>query len=128
MVLFLGGGTFHISYIALQQHIIHMYIRVSKKCVATTITHVYSLIQTKCQGGNKYVLPITVKFDQSSRRFGRISFARLFKLTKRRIVILSLITIFIVVYERFKKCQKEYAYYETDNERNSACIGAPFAV
>ena len=97
MVLFLGGGTFHIFYIALQQHIVHMYIRVSKNSVATTITHVYSLIQTKCQGGNKYVLPINVKFDQSTRRFGRIRFARLFKLTKHRIVILSLITIFIVV-------------------------------
>ena len=48
----------------------------------------------------------------STRRFGRISFARLFKLTKAyRIVILSLVTIFTVVYERFKKCQKEYAYY-----------------
>ena len=67
-----------------------------------------SLIQTKCQGGNKYALPITVKFDQSTRRFGRISFARLFKLTKHyHIVILSLVTIFTVVYERFKKCQKD---------------------
>ena len=43
----------------------------------------YSLIQMKCQGGNKYVLSITVKFDQSTRGFGRISFARLFKLTWR---------------------------------------------
>ena len=43
----------------------------------------YSLIQMKCQGGNKYVLSITVKFDQSTRKFGRISFARLFKLTKQ---------------------------------------------
>ena len=33
----------------------------------------YSLIQTKCQGGNKYALPITVKFEQSTRKFGRIS-------------------------------------------------------
>ena len=33
----------------------------------------YSLIQTKCQGGNKYALPITVKFDQSTRKCGRIS-------------------------------------------------------
>ena len=37
----------------------------------------------KYQGGNKYALPITVKFDKSTRRFGRISFKRLFKLTKR---------------------------------------------
>ena len=36
----------------------------------------------KCQGGNKCALSITVKFDQSTRRFGRKSFARLFKLTK----------------------------------------------
>ena len=36
----------------------------------------------KCQGGNKYALSVTVKFDQSTGRFGRISFARLFKLTK----------------------------------------------
>ena len=43
----------------------------------------YSLIQMKCQGGNKYALSITVKCDKSTRRFGRISFARLFKLTKR---------------------------------------------
>ena len=43
---------------------------------------VYSLIQMKCQGGNKCALSITVKFDQSTRRFGKISFARLFKLTK----------------------------------------------
>ena len=28
-----------------------------------------------------------------------------------RIVIVSLVTIFTVVYERFMKCQKEYAYY-----------------
>ena len=35
----------------------------------------------KCQGGNKYALSITVKFDQSTRKFGRISFARLFKFT-----------------------------------------------
>ena len=41
-----------------------------------------SLIQKKCQGVNKYALPITVKFDHSTKRFGRISFARLFKLTK----------------------------------------------
>ena len=44
----------------------------------------------KCQGGNKYALPITVKFDQSTGKFGRISFARLFKLTKH-IALLSFI-------------------------------------
>ena len=42
----------------------------------------YSSIQMKCQGGNKYALSITVKFDQSTRKFGRLSFARLFKFTK----------------------------------------------
>ena len=42
----------------------------------------YSSIQMKCQGGNKYALSITVKFDQSTRKFGRVSFARLFKFTK----------------------------------------------
>ena len=47
-----------------------------------TLRYQYSLIQMKCQGGNKYALSITVKFDQSTRRFGRISFARLFKFTK----------------------------------------------
>ena len=36
----------------------------------------------KCQGGNEHELPITVKFDQSTKRFSRISFARLLKLTK----------------------------------------------
>ena len=38
-----------------------------------TILSDYSLIQTKCQGGNKYALPITVKSEQSTRKFGRIS-------------------------------------------------------
>ena len=42
----------------------------------------YSLIQMKCQGGNKCALPLTVKIYQPTRRFGRISFACLFKLTK----------------------------------------------
>ena len=71
----------------------------------------------KCQGGNKYALSITVKFDQSTRRFGRISCARLFKFTivqvheAYHIVILTLVTIFNVVYERFKKYQNEYTYY-----------------
>ena len=37
------------------------------------LRHDYSLIQTKCQGGNKYALPITVKFEKSTRKFGRIS-------------------------------------------------------
>ena len=74
----------------------------------------YSSIQMKCQGGNKYGLSITVKFDQSTRRFGRISCARLFKFTKHIALLFYLfffVTIFTVVYERFKKYQNEYAYY-----------------
>ena len=51
----------------------------------------YSLIQMKCQGGNKYALSITVKFDQSTIRFGRTSFARFFKLTKHIILLFYLL-------------------------------------
>ena len=47
-----------------------------------TTTTTTTLIQKKCQGGDKYALQITVKFYQSTRRFGRISYARLFKFTK----------------------------------------------
>ena len=57
-------------------HFVRLNLRV---CVCITC---YSSSQMKCQGGNKYALSITVKFDQSTRRFGRISFARLFKFTK----------------------------------------------
>ena len=56
----------------------------------------YSSIQTKCQGGNKYVLPITVKFDQSTRRFGRISFARLLKLTKHMVLLFYLLSPYLL--------------------------------
>ena len=52
----------------------------------------YSLIQMKRQGGNKYALPVTVKFDQSTSRFGRISFARFFKLTKRATLLFYLLS------------------------------------
>ena len=45
----------------------------------------------KCQGGNKYALPITVKFDQSTKRFSRISFARMFKLTKNMALLFYLL-------------------------------------
>ena len=57
----------------------------------------YSLIETKCQGGNKYALSITVKFDQSTRRFGRISFARLFKLTKHIALLLYLLSPYLLL-------------------------------
>ena len=76
------------------------------------VQEIYSLIQTKCQGGTKYALPITVKFDQPTRRFGRICFARLFNLTEHtmcRTVILSSVTTFTVVYERYKKCKRNFA-------------------
>ena len=56
----------------------------------------YSLIQMKCQGGNKYVLSITVKFDQSTRRFGRISFARLSKLTKHITLLFYLLSPYLL--------------------------------
>ena len=57
----------------------------------------YSLIQMKCQGGNKYVLSITVKFDQSTGRFGRISFARLFKLTKHITLLFYLLSPYLLL-------------------------------
>ena len=50
----------------------------------------------KCQGGNKYVLSITVKFDQSTRKFGRISFARLFKLTKHIALLFYLMSPYLL--------------------------------
>ena len=56
---------------------------IQHKKVATVLNYQYSLIQMKCQGGNKCALSITVKFDQSTRKFGRISCTRLFKSTKR---------------------------------------------
>ena len=56
----------------------------------------YSLIQMKCQGGNKYALSITVKFDQSTRKFGRISFARLFKLTKHIALLFYLLSPYLL--------------------------------
>ena len=82
------------------------------------LVRVYSLIQKKCQAGNKYALPITVRFDQSTRKLGRISFARFLKLTKLIALLLFylLSTYLLYVYERFKKGQNEYAYYLNDNE------------
>ena len=50
----------------------------------------------KCQGGNKYALSITVKFDQSIRRFGRISFARFFKLTKHIALLFHLLSPYLL--------------------------------
>ena len=56
----------------------------------------YSSIQMKCQGGNKYALSITVKFDQSTRRLGRISFARLFKVTKHIALLFYLLSTYLL--------------------------------
>ena len=56
----------------------------------------YSSIQMKCQGGNKYALSVTVKFDQSTRKFGIISFARLFKFTKRIALLLYLLSPYLL--------------------------------
>ena len=50
----------------------------------------------KCQGGNKYALSVTVKFDQSTRRFGRISFARLFKFTKHIALLFYLLSPYLL--------------------------------
>ena len=57
---------------------------------------VYSSIQMKCQGGNKYALSITVKFDQSTRKFGRISFARLFKFNKHIALLFYLLSPYLL--------------------------------
>ena len=56
----------------------------------------YSLIQMKCQDGKKYALSITVKFDQSTRRFGRISLACLFKLTKHITLLFYLLSPYLL--------------------------------
>ena len=56
----------------------------------------YSSIQMKCQGGNKYALSITSKFDQFTRRFGRISFARLFKFTKHIALLFYLLSPYLL--------------------------------
>ena len=61
------------------------------------LNHIYSLIQMKCQGGNKYALPITVKFDQSTRRFGRINFACLFKLTEHIALLFYLLSPYLLL-------------------------------
>ena len=50
----------------------------------------------KCQGGNKYALSITVRFDQSIRRFGRISVARLFKFTKHIALLFHLLSPYLL--------------------------------
>ena len=66
------------------------------KYFRTVFKHKYSSIQMKCQGGNKYALSITVKFDQSTRKFGRISFARLFKFTKHIALLFYLLSPYLL--------------------------------
>ena len=65
------------------------------------------LIQKKCQGGSKCALPTTVKFVRATRRFGRISFVRLFKFT--------------VVYERYKKCKCDFAVPIQEGQLSATC-------
>ena len=77
------------------------------------ITDIYSLIQTKCQGGNKYALPITVKFDQSTRRFGRMSFARLFKLTKHIALLLYLLSTYLLCMRDSRNVRKHMHIIKT---------------
>ena len=67
-----------------------------KRLKNVLINYRYSLIQKKCQGVNKYMLPNTVKFDQSTGRFGRISFARLFKLTKQIALLFDLLSPYLL--------------------------------
>ena len=50
----------------------------------------------KCQGGNKYALSITVNLDQCTRRFDRISFERLFKLTKHIALLFYLLSPYLL--------------------------------
>ena len=50
----------------------------------------------------------TVKFDQSTRRFGRISFARLFKLTKHIALLVYLLLPHLLACLRDKKCKKDF--------------------
>ena len=75
--------------------------------LALWANHGYSLIQMKCQGGNKYALPITVEFDQSTGRFGRISFARLFKLTKHIALLFSLLSPYLLSFMRGSRNVRE---------------------
>ena len=49
-----------------------------------------------CQGGNKYALSVTVKFDLSTRRFGRIGFACLFKFTKHIALLFYLLSPYLL--------------------------------
>ena len=69
----------------------------------------------KCQGGNKCALSITVKFDQSTRRFGRISFARLFKLTKHIALLFYLLLPYLLWCMRgiIKTVMEFYVYWST---------------
>ena len=64
------------------------------------VLYKYSSIQKKCQGGNKCALSFTVVFGQSTRRFGRISLARLFKLTKHIALLFYLLSPYLLAWMR----------------------------
>ena len=76
-------------------HFINQSLRNSSSSISEII-YMYSSIQMKCQGGNKYALSVTVKFDQSTRKFGRISFARLFKFTKHIALLFYLLSPYLL--------------------------------
>ena len=65
-------------------------------CFTSTLWALYTLMRKKCKGGNIYVLPIIAKFNQSTRRFGRISFARLLKFNKNNTVLVYLLSIHLL--------------------------------
>ena len=81
----------------------------------------------KCQGGNKYALSITVKFDQSTRKFGRLSFARLFKFTKHIALLFYLLLPYLLSCMRGSRNVRTNIYIIKTITKFCA-IGAPFAV
>ena len=86
-------------YILFLEDILYIYIYIFfffNISVLMPMFYKYSSIQMKCQGGNKYALIITIKFDQSTRRFGRISFARLFKFTKHIALLFYLLSPYLL--------------------------------
>ena len=94
-------------------------IKVKGQKLDTVTSFKYSLIPKKCQGGgDKYALPITVKFDQSTRKFGRISFARLYaycSTSLENIGILTLPPVTIITVVTVDTSKKECASYYDSN-------------
>ena len=71
----------------------------------------------KCQGGNKYAMSITVRFDQSTIRFGRTSFARFFKLNKHIILLFYLLPPYLLSCMRgSRNVRKNVHIIKTKNE------------